>query len=89
MTFAKPLQEVKAIPIEREVRAMPSEIGDINRNGQKLIRKTTQRSPNHSNQRIWIIRCTEDNHEYGANGCDFHLRKCPYHQGGQPGFPFD
>lgn len=64
--------------------------GDINLNGQKLMRKTTLPG-NHYNQRIWILSCTDDNcnHEYGANGCDFHLRKCPLHQGGKPGLAFD
>jgi hypothetical protein len=71
----------------RRLKAV-SEDGDVNVNGQKLIRKTMQPSPNHYNQRIWILRCTEDNcnHEYGANGCDFHDRKCPRCQGGKPGF---
>lgn len=59
----------------------------VNVNRQKLIRRTKQPSTNHYNQSNWILRCTEDNcnNEYGANGCDFHLRKCPRCQGGQPG----
>ncbi len=74
----------------RRLKAV-SEDGDVNVNKQKLIRKTKQPSTNHYNQSIWILRCTKDNcnHEYGANGCDFHLRKCPRCQRGQPGLPFE
>ena len=60
------------------------EEGAINRNGQRLIKKTDRPGTDH-NQYVWILRCEECGHEYGANGFDFHLRKCPGHQGGSPG----
>lgn len=65
-----------------------SEDGDVNVKRQKLIRKTTQPG-NHYNQRVWILHCNDCGGEYGANGCDFHLRNCPYCQGGKPGLHFD
>lgn len=63
--------------------------GDINRNGQMLICKTKQPG-NQYYSRIWILRCTNPkcNTKYGANGFDFHERKCPGCQKGKPGLPF-
>lgn len=63
-----------------------AEPGDINRHGQELVRKTTM-AGNHSNQRVWVLRSTDPScgHVYGANGCDFHIRRCPAHQRGAPG----
>ena len=69
--------------------------GDINRNDQILITRTDQSGTDH-NQYIWVLVCArrgEGNaicgHRYGANGSDFHLRKCPVCQGGAPGLVFD
>ena len=42
---------------------------------QLLVRKTDQRG-NHPFARVWVLRC-KDGHEYGANSCDFHVRRCP------------
>jgi hypothetical protein len=63
-----------------------SEIGDINPNGQQLLAKTTFDGTDH-NQKIWAVQCTQPGcgHVYGANGSDFHLRKCPKCQHGKPG----
>ena len=60
--------------------------GDTNKNGQTLVRKTNERG-NHPAALVWVLRCEAGNHEYGANSCDFHVRKCPIHQGGKPGLP--
>lgn len=61
-----------------------AEIGDINRHGQLLVTKTDEKG-NHPFAKLWILRCTEDDcgAEYGANSCDFHIRRCPKH-GGRP-----
>ncbi len=63
---------------------MAAMVGDINKHGQKLIRKTEERG-NHPFAKPWILRCTqpECGQEYEANGCDFHERHCPKH-GGMP-----
>lgn len=65
--------------------------GDINRNDQILIARTDQPGTDH-NQYIWMLVCVrrDENddlcgHKYGANGSDFHLRKCPACQGGAAG----
>jgi hypothetical protein len=31
------------------------------------------------------LRCGHCGHRYGANSCDFHIRRCPEHDGGKPG----
>ena len=63
---------------------MASEIGDKNRNRQELLAKTSHPGTDH-NQRIWAVQCTDCGHVYGANGSDFHERKCPKCQGGAHG----
>jgi hypothetical protein len=50
--------------------------GDVNQNGQKLVRKTDTRSTTHRFARIWVMRCPRG-HEYGSNSCDAHIRRCP------------
>lgn len=59
---------------------------DSNSNGQVLIKKTTQPSPNFRVQKIWEMECKHCQHRYGANGCDAHERRCPNCQGGADGF---
>jgi hypothetical protein len=63
-----------------------SEIGDVNKNKQKLLAKTEFKGNDH-NQKIWAIQCINEScgHVYGANGADFYERKCPKCQGGAPG----
>ena len=65
------------------------EVGDRNKHGQVLIKKTGQ-AGNHRFARLWVLRC-EYGHEYGANSCDFHERRCPEPRcergGGKPGLP--
>ncbi|SFV31314.1 hypothetical protein SAMN05216456_1301 [Devosia crocina] len=63
-----------------------AELGDLNRNNQRLLRKSTFRGTDH-NQFIWALQCERENcgHVYGANGSDFHQRRCPKCDGGMPG----
>ena len=63
-----------------------AEEGDLNRNGQRLLRKTTFKGTDH-NQRIWALQCEHVGcgHVYGADGADFFERKCPKCQGGKAG----
>lgn len=60
--------------------------GDINRNDQELISRTDKPGTDH-NQYVWHLQCKRCGEEYGANGSDFHLRKCPKCQGGMAGLP--
>jgi hypothetical protein len=59
-------------------------IGYRNREGQLVIRKT-EREGCSPGQRVFILRCTVCDHEYGADGCDIHDRLCPNCQDGPPG----
>ncbi len=58
--------------------------GELNVNKQRLVRKTTERG-NTDHSSLWVAECSECGHEYGLNGFDFHIRKCPSCQGGKPG----
>lgn len=63
-----------------------AEEGDLNRNSQRLLRKTKFKGNDHL-QYIWALQCERRGcgHVYGANGSDFHLRRCPKCEGGAPG----
>jgi predicted RNA binding protein YcfA (HicA-like mRNA interferase family) len=61
-----------------------AEIGDENPNGQLFARETDQFGTDH-NQYIWELLCRHCGNKYGANGSDFHHRKCPQCQEGAPG----
>lgn len=67
-----------------------TEAGDVNKHGQELVRKTKAKG-NHPSARMWVLRCTEPTcgHIYGANGCDFHIRRCPGHQRGARGLDLE
>lgn len=68
--------------------------GDINRNQQRLLAKTSLPGNNHM-QYIWVVECQSANghgicgHRYGVNGTDFFQRLCPKCQGGRPGIPIE
>ena len=63
-----------------------SEVGDLNRNQQRLLAKTRFDGNDHG-QRIWAVQCERGacGHVYGVNGTDFFQRLCPKCQGGKPG----
>ena len=70
------------------------QIGDINRNGQRLLAKTNVPGNDHLQYR-WNVECTRPaegeelcGHRYSVNGSDFHQRKCPACQGGATGLAF-
>ena len=66
----------------------PSTIpGFQNVNGQRVIEATGWASESMAGQRIYRMRCVHCGHEYGSNGCDIHLRRCPFHDGGARGEP--
>ena len=70
------------------------QLGDMNVNGQKLCARTSRPGNDH-NQYVWALECTRPRngspcgHRYGANGSDFHDRKCPQCQDGLPGLPVE
>ena len=51
--------------------------GDLNRNAQKLLRKTDLASTTHQFAKIWEMRCGRCGNVYGSNSCDAHIRRCP------------
>jgi hypothetical protein len=56
-------------------------IGFRNREGQQVIRKT-EREGSAPGQRVFILRCTVCDHEYGADGAEIYNRLCPKCQDG-------
>jgi hypothetical protein len=78
----------------RRLREAPTTIpGTENKNKQIVIEATGMSSTSMTGQRIYRLKCGRTNagracdFEYGANGTDVHLRKCPKCQGGQKGEP--
>lgn len=61
--------------------------GYINKNGQKVLRKTDKPGNDH-NQRVYVLSCGECRQDYGANGSDIWLRRCPACQRGAPGLDY-
>jgi hypothetical protein len=61
--------------------------GYINRNRQTVVRSTGLPGTDHL-QYVYVVRCGDCGNEYGANGSDIHLRRCPGCQGGAPGLAF-
>jgi hypothetical protein len=78
----------------RAMAGMASVVGDENRYGQRLLAKTDRPGTDHL-QYVWILECTNTigaascGHRYGANGSDFHERKCPLCQGGSAGLSIE
>lgn len=60
--------------------------GYVNRNEQKNLGRTEpKRAGTDHCQYVYILRCLKCRRDYGANGSDIWLRKCPFCLGGQPG----
>lgn len=66
-------------------RALTTEPGFTNENGQTVVASTGARSGKQEGQRIYRLRCGSCGAEYGANGLEIHQRLCPACQGGLPG----
>ncbi len=62
-------------------------IGFVNPHGQENIRATDLPGTDHL-QKIYVLRCQHCGHEYGANGSDIHLRRCPECQSGATGLEY-
>jgi hypothetical protein len=64
-----------------------TEPGYRNRNNQVVVRSTGLPGNDHL-QSIYVLRCRNCENEYGANGSDIHLRRCPSCQGGAAGLAY-
>ena len=62
-------------------------VGHVNRNEQEVVRPTGLPGTDHG-QSIYVLRCKVCGFEYGANGSDIWVRKCPKHDGGAPGLDY-
>ncbi len=56
---------------------MSLNVGEVNKNGQQVTEKTALKSSTHAFAKVWMMKCTRCGYEYGANGCDAHIRRCP------------
>jgi len=78
-------------PMPREVgrtlEGNTTAVGFKNANGQTVLRYTNP-SGNVEGPRVYVLMCGHCSHEYGANGFDIQLRKCPSCMGGQPGLDY-
>lgn len=75
----------RGVPRQAERRPGFSTIpGFVNRNHQEVLRKTDRPGTDH-NQVVYEVRCLVCGHDYGANGSDLHLRRCPECQQGKSG----
>jgi hypothetical protein len=62
--------------------------GFINRNSQRVIRKTDLPGNDHQ-QRVYELECGHCSTRYGSNGSDIFQRKCPSCMSGRPGLGVD
>jgi hypothetical protein len=74
------------IPTTR-VSGYSTQPGFTNANGQMVVRPTGLSGTDYG-QSIYVLRCGHCSQEYGANGSDIWLRRCPKCQGGRPGLAF-
>ena len=65
-----------------------TDIGSVNRNRQEVVRRTDLAGNDHL-QKVYVLRCRDCEFNYGANGSDIYLRRCPNCQGGAAGLPYD
>jgi hypothetical protein len=70
--------------LQRRESRNTTTIGYVNKHQQEVIRKTDLPG-NDNGQLVYVLRCISCGHEYGANGSDIWLRRCPEHDGGLAG----
>ena len=64
-----------------------TQIGYTNRNAQRCDGHRGLASNDHG-QKAYKVTCLKCSNEYGANGTDIWLRRCPACEGGKPGIAF-
>jgi hypothetical protein len=61
-----------------------TEPGFVNRNSQRVLRRTNLRGTDHE-QYVYALKCLKCGSCYGANGSDIFQRRCPACQKGAKG----
>ena len=64
-----------------------TQIGYENRNNQLNLGTRNVKGTDYG-QFSYKVECLKCKNEYGCNGTDIHLRKCPACQNGRPGIPY-
>lgn len=62
-------------------------VGYVNPNGQICLGRRGAPGTDHDQFAHWTL-CGWCGKNYGVNGSDLHLRRCPRCQGGSPGLPY-
>ncbi|MGP8253128.1 MAG: hypothetical protein ACLQHF_13930 [Terracidiphilus sp.] len=62
--------------------------GYVNHRGQVVIRNTGLPGTDRG-QTVYQLGCSTCGHVYGANGSDIFERRCPMHDRGAPGLPYE
>ena len=73
--------------MRKSAKGKSNDVGRINKNNQMVKEKTNL--PGHANQKVHRMECLDCGYNYGANGYDCHLRKCPKCGDGAPGLPYE
>ena len=64
--------------------------GYVNQNNQKNLGRTNPPRPgNDYAQSVYVLRCLNCQRNYGANGSDIHIRRCPFCQDGAGGLALE
>ncbi len=66
-------------------RALTIEPGQINPQGQKVLRRAGRATEDLPGQSVYVLECTRCSHTYGTPGIRVHGRTCPHCGGGKPG----
>lgn len=64
-----------------------TQIGYVNKNNQECLGNRGVPGTDHL-QFAYKTKCGDCGYEYGSNGSDLFVRKCPSCQGGAPGIDF-
>ena len=78
--LSEPMTRLASAPKKsgRRRSAGTIQVGYVNRNGQEVVRSAGKAGTDHG-QYVYALRCRTCGHEYGANGSDIFLRRCPAH----------
>jgi hypothetical protein len=60
-------------------------LGYRNEDGQVVVAKTVRTDGDEPSQRVFVMRCSVCDHEYGTYGVEIPHRRCPNCQDGPPG----